>query len=264
MASFRGILQVEGDLDSDLIADVDISHGEMTIRAGGTAIGRWELNDITVEESKGGFRIVAEDEALFFQVGDAKRFANSVGIGLSPSFAADHAAPVVTPTPTKRAPSEGPSVLDEPIEAPPAPPVPPPPEPKTRVDETAGPDETPLARHLSWSLVGAAVLLFVGALLDWGSVRLTNANFPIARLLVVVAAFAAGAAAYLGLALEKRRDVALVALLGGLIAVLVVIAYARRADIGYGFIVTILGVVAVVSTAILALSHLGAPKEPDG
>ena len=65
-----------------------------------------------------------------------------------------------------------------------------------------------------------------------GAFRLTNNNFPFARLLVVLAGFASLAAAYLGLTLEKRRDVALVAMLGGLIAVIVILMYARRAGIG--------------------------------
>lgn len=75
----------------------------------------------------------------------------------------------------------------------------------------------------------------------------------------MLAGFASLAAAYLSLALEKRRDVALVAMLGGLIAVIVILMYARRAGIGWGFIVTILGTVALISISVLALSHLGTP-----
>ncbi len=136
------------------------------------------------------------------------------------------------------------------------------PEPEESRTVIPGPDESPLARRFSWSLVGAAAILFLGALLDWGPWRLTDADFPIARVLIVIAGFAAFAAAYLGLALEKRRDVALVALLSGLISILVLITYARRAAIGYGFIVTIFGSLAVLTIAVLALTQLGAGEAP--
>ncbi len=256
MATFRGDLEVEGEPESSIVADVDVSEGRITLRGGGAEIGDWLLNDITIEEADGAFRIVAEDEALLLRVRDPKRFAGIVGVGLSPNFD-NVGAPIVKPGAARRTPATPRNTDDSPgassgVEDPEPPPRP----------DRPGPDETPLARHLSWALVGAAVVLWVGATLDWGPVRLTNSNFPIERVLVVLAGFAAFAAAYLGLALEKRRDVALVAMLSGVIAVLVIVAFSRRAGIGYGFIVTILGTVAVISIAVVALSHLGAPP-PD-
>lgn len=253
MATFRGHLEVEGEPESSIVADVDVSEGRITLRGGGSEIGDWKLNDITIEEADGAFRIVAEDEALLLRVKDPKRFAGMVGVSISPSFD-NVGAPIVKPGPAQRTPTATCHTDDSPeatsgLEDPGPPPRP----------DRPGPDETPLARHLSWALAGAAVVLWVGAILDWGPVRLTNSNFPIERVLIVLAGFAAFAAAYLGLALEKRRDVALVAMLSGVIAVLVIVVFSRRAGIGYGFMVTILGAVAVISIAVLALSHLGAP-----
>ena len=163
------------------------------MKAGGSEIGSWDLNDVSIEESEGAFRIIAEDESLILRVRDAKRFAGTVGVTISPAMSGDMATPIV-PTPTKRAPDDMPLVVDEPISQPLPPSVP------AHVPQAspAGPDETPLARHLSWSLVGVGALLFLGALLDWGAFRLTNNNFPFARLLVVLAGFASLAAAYLG------------------------------------------------------------------
>jgi hypothetical protein len=257
MASFRGLLTVEGDPESELIADIDVSQGHIRLVAGGSEIANWDLNDISIEESGGVFRIVADGEALLLQLSDAKRFAGTVGVAYtSPDEAL---IPRVVPVPEQRAPEDAPSILDEPLEmaATPSPTAPSRPRPMK-----TGPDETPLARHLSWALVGVAVIFFVGAIFDWGSYRLTDSNFPIARVLIVIAGFAALAAAYLGLALEKRRDVALVATISGLISALTLVLYSRRAGIGYGYIVTILGTAAVISVTVLALSHLGAPP-PD-
>jgi hypothetical protein len=257
MATFRGTLEVEGDPASNIITDVDVSEGRISMWGGDSEIGSWDLNDITIEESEGAFRIIAEDESLVLRLRDAKRFAGAVGVDIAPTLSADMAGPII-PTPNQRATPDTPRVVDEPIDLVIADPV-----SEGSLEPTRpGPDESPLARPLSWSLVGAAGLLFVGALLDWGAFRLTNSSFPFARFLVVLAGFAALAAAYLGLALEKRRDVALVGFLGGLIAVIVILMYARRAGIGWGFIVTILGTVALISISAFALSHLGAPP-PD-
>ena len=255
MATFRGNLEVESDPGSSVVADVEVAEGRITMTASGSPIGEWELNDISIEEENGAFRIIAEDEVLLLHLGDFKRFAGTVGVSIAPR-AQEELVPTVSATPAQRAPVDARRIADEPLdmlsseeEVPGSPPAP----------HTPGPDESPLARGLSWALAGAAAILFLGAILDWGPVRLTNSNFPIGRLLIVLAGFAAFAAGYLGLALEKRRDVALVAILSGIISVMVIVMYARRAGIGYGFIVTILGAVAVISTSVLALSHLGAP-----
>jgi hypothetical protein len=248
VATFRGILSIEGEPNSELTADVNVADGRLTIRVRGVEIGDWALNDVTIEQAGEAFRVLAEDGALLLRFNDQKRFAGHVGLRVAAAY--DVPAPAETARPPVPPPPS-------PMPAPEAP-------PERRTSPVPGPDESPLARALSWALVGTAGIFFLGALLDWGPVRLTNSNFPLGRLLVVLAGFAAFAAAYLGLALEKRRDVALVAMMSGLIAVLVVIFYARRAGIGYGFIVTIFGAVAVISISVLALSRLGAPTGEDG
>ena len=70
------------------------------MKAGGSEIGSWDLNDVSIEESEGAFRIIAEDESLILRVRDAKRFAGTVGVTISPAMSGDMATPIV-PTPTK-------------------------------------------------------------------------------------------------------------------------------------------------------------------
>ncbi len=243
MASFPGELEVEGDPDSSLVADVMVVDGRISLRAGTTDIGDWDLNDITIEESAGAFRILADDEVLVLRVGDAKRFSGVVGTPLS-ELGNDPPTPLPVAVRTPAIDEGTATETDdpEPVEA------------KTSL----GPDETPAARFLSWSLAGAAAVLFLGAALDWGHWRLTTSDLSIARVLTGLAGVGALASAYLGLAGEKRRDVGALALLSGGIALLVVAFYAREAGIGYGFIVTILGTFTVVVLAALALSHFGA------
>ena len=156
MATFRGTLEVEGDPASSLVTDVDVSEGRISMKAGGSEIGSWDLNDISIEESEGAFRIIAEDESLLLRLRDAKRFAGTVGVSMSPAVSGDLPTSIV-PTPTKRAPDDMPLVVDEPISQPLPDSVP------AHVPQASreGPDETPLARHLSWSLVGVGALLFL-------------------------------------------------------------------------------------------------------
>ena len=244
MASFRGVLQVEGDPDSSLVADVMVTDGRISLRSGNADIGDWDLNDIRIEETAGAFRILADDEALVLRVTDAKRFSGVVGLPPPTSPTQDLLTTTQTPADT---------------------PTPAPTEPETDRPEAVkekrypGPDETATARFVSWSLAGAAAVLFLGAALDWGHWRLTSSDLSIARVLTGLAGLAALASAYLGLAGEKRRDVAILSLLSGIIALLVIVLYSREAGIGYGFIVTILGTFSVVGLAALALSHFGAP-----
>ncbi len=299
MATFRGLLEVEGDPMSNVVADVAVSGSELRLSSAGSEIGTWALNDVTIEESEGAFRIVAEGESLILRLNDAKRFASAVGLWLSPTFE-DDLTPVVIPKPPTLSPSPIPAV-EPPESAEPSDVAEPPdtaessdspeppdtagssdsPEPAATAEpapepadlgfaeedassiEEAGDGGEPLTRQLSWALAGAAALLFLGAVLDWGSFRLTNTNFPIARVLIVVAAFAGVAASYLGFAQEKRRDVTVVAALSGLISVLVLLLYARRAGIGYGFIVTILGTVAMITIIALVLSDFGSEQSDD-
>jgi hypothetical protein len=252
MATFRGLLEVEGDPDSSLVADVAVDESMISIRAGSTDIGSWNLNDIEIEESGGSFRIIADNEVLILRLSDAKRFAGTVGTSLPKELQKDDLFDV----PRQQAHVEPPGPDEAPGDETIAEPVP---------TAIPGPDETPLVSRFSWSLAGAAVVLFFGAALDWGPWRLMKSSqFSLARALTVLAGVAALAAAYLGLAGEKRRDVAVVAMMSGLIAVLMIVLYSREAGIGYGFIITILGSVAVISLAVLALSHLGAaPPDPD-
>ena len=44
MATFRGMLEVEGDPDSSLVADVVVADGRISLRAGNAEIGAWDLN----------------------------------------------------------------------------------------------------------------------------------------------------------------------------------------------------------------------------
>jgi hypothetical protein len=112
-------------------------------------------------------------------------------------------------------------------------------------------------------LAGASLLLFLGALLPWGVWRLTDGQFPIERLLAALAGLATIAATYLSLAEEKRRNVALLAMLSALITLVVVVLYTAEAGIGAGYLITIVAGTATATLSVLALTRVGAPPKDD-
>ena len=196
MATFRGLLEVEGEADSTVISDVEVAEGRITFQAGGSELGNWNLNDIKIEPGEDSFRIEADDEVLILRVRDAKRFAATVGSDLPNSESDD--LHLLTPVPTAKpvAPQNDLSALlaDDSDAG-----------NRGLSDKrlTKGPNETHLARPLAWGLAGGAALLFIGAFFSWGPSRLAGRSFPMERYLVGVAGLAAVASTYLALAQEK-------------------------------------------------------------
>lgn len=257
MATFRGLLEVEGEPDSAVVSNVEVVGGELILQAGGSVIGRWVINDISIEPGKDFFKIEADHEVLLLRVRDPKRFASVVGVGLPEQEVArlDDLAPTVTAA----APSQPPVAdsFDQPGTDAGAPAA------VEEVPKRLGMDESTLIRPLALAIGGAALLLFVGALLSWGPWRVAGGRFPVERLLGALAGFAALASAYLALAGEKRRDAGIVAALSSLIAIIVIILYTAEAGIGFGFLLTIVATVAITTLTVLALSPLGAAPEPE-
>ncbi len=263
MPTFRGILEVEGEPESAVVSDVEVVAGVINLHAGGASLGSWNLNDISIEPGEDFFRIEAEEEVLRLRLRDAKRFAATVGVGLPEKEMGtlSDLAPAVKEAgnrpsePTKDA-------VQEPV--PPIEPVPPDPIPD-EATAMLGPDESSLAKPFAWAMGGAALILLFGALLPWGPWRLVDGRFPVERLIGALGALAAGAGAYLALAGEKRRDVALVSMLGGLIGIVVILLYVIDSPIGIGFVVTIVATTAVATISIISLlpSAAAPPKEDD-
>ena len=257
MSTFRGLLEVAGDPESSVVADVDVAQGRIKMSAGGTDLGDWSLNDIRIEPGEDFFRIEADNEVLLLRVRDAKRFASTVGVGVPESepgnleaLASKRPAPA-TPPPLTLEPTVEERAEDSEANA-------------DKSAQPAGPDEAPLDRRLTFALAAATVLLFVGALLSWGPWRLVQGRVPVARVVTGVAGLAALASTYLGFAGEKRRDVAVVAMLSALIAWVIVIMYAAKAGIGIGYLLTIVATVGVTGVSVIALTRFGAaPPEDD-
>ena len=260
VATFRGIIEVEGEPDSAVITDIEVVKGVIELRAGGQSLGSWNLNDITIVPADDYYRIEAEDGALRLRIRDAKRFSATVGVGLPDreATALDDLTPAVTPAPPpgptetlrQAAAAAEEARSDQ--------------EPEEEAEKPPGPDESSLARPYALALGAAAAALVVGAVLDWGPWRLVGGRFPVARLILGLSGVAVGAAAYLALAGEKRRDVGLVASLGVVIAITIMLIYTLDSPMGLGFVLAVLATAGAVTMSVLTfLPQSAAPKRDD-
>jgi hypothetical protein len=74
MGTFTASLRAIGDVKA-LPATVELSDGRLSIAAGSTEIGSWQLTDIQLEEMPTGYRLAAEGEQILIELKDVTGFA---------------------------------------------------------------------------------------------------------------------------------------------------------------------------------------------
>jgi len=77
MGTFDASLRAIGDT-RPLPATVEIADGRMSIAAGSTHIGDWELDDIELQEMPTGYRVAAEGEQILVELKDLDGFAEAL------------------------------------------------------------------------------------------------------------------------------------------------------------------------------------------
>jgi len=77
MGTFDASLRAIGDT-RPLPATVEIADGRMSIAAGSTHIGEWELDDIELELMPTGYRVAAEGEQILVELKDLDGFADAL------------------------------------------------------------------------------------------------------------------------------------------------------------------------------------------
>jgi len=80
MTSFDGRLRLLGHTGFPLGVEVDLSGERLTVRAGDTEVADWSLDEITISALPDGFHINAEGEDVVFNLIDAERFADEIGL----------------------------------------------------------------------------------------------------------------------------------------------------------------------------------------
>ena len=110
-----------------------------------------------------------------------------------------------------------------------------------------------LRRPIGLALGAAGLVLLIGSVLTWGAARLTSGGFDLGRVLAGIGAIFAITGAYLAMFNEQRRVGAWGAIGGGVVALVILERSAREARIGYGFMLAIVGTVAVLTLAVISL-----------
>ena len=80
MSSFSGVVALAGEPESAVAATVEIEAGMLTLMAGGSQIGAWNLDEIEVEQTAGAFNLHADGEDLVLTTPDMTGFADAVGV----------------------------------------------------------------------------------------------------------------------------------------------------------------------------------------
>ena len=239
MRTFTGSLRLAADPDSRVRADIEIDADRLILRAGGDELGAWELTGIDIEPAPGGFRVQADGEDLILTTGDNPTFAELVGVGVPP---AEQIGGNGASAASKGAESSRFRNL------------------RTRSAASWADDET-LRTPLAYAIAGSAIVLILAAALSWGELRLIgNDGVSWARVFVGLAGVGGAVGAYLGWREHRRLIGAGLAAGGGLLGLLVMYFYLRKAGIGLGFFLAMIAAVLLTTAAILGLTKWGAPK----
>lgn len=106
-------------------------------------------------------------------------------------------------------------------------------------------------------MAAAAVLMLLGATLTWGSFRLMDGDFPIGRILAGFGALGGLFGLYLAFFDSNRKTGSAVALAAGIVTFVVMYLYARAAHLGIGFMLALLGAIALIVAGALGMSSKG-------
>ena len=108
MGTFNASLKAVGDTRG-LDATVHVKEGRLSISAGDTPIGEWEITEVALEPIPTGYRMSAEGDQIIIELQDVARFTEAIedatpkkrSLGRKPKQRKSEA-----PTPTERAPKK--------------------------------------------------------------------------------------------------------------------------------------------------------------
>lgn len=256
MHDFSGTVHLADEPEAELDAKVTVDLNRVLIRAGDHEIGSWPHADVSVSKVDDVIHLVADGETLILKLDKGDFLLDLLGAEEAP------------PSRGRRRRSKKPVLMPEP------PPPPPAGSKASYVDPEPGtaafgelrskaaasyPDETKLRNPLAIGLLVACVLLFVGAALTWGSARLMDpGSFPIGRILAGFGGLAGLVGLYLAYFDERRVTGSAVAIAAGGVTFGVMYLYAREANLGFGFMLALVGSLALIGVGGFGLSERGA------
>lgn len=256
MHDFSGTVHLADEPEAELDAKVTVDLNRVLIRAGDHEIGSWPHADVSVSKVDDVIRLIADGETLILKLNKGDFLLDLLGAEEPP------------PSRGRKRRRKKPVLMPEP------PPPPPAGSKASYVDPEPGttafgelrskaaasyPDEAKLRNPLAIGLLVACVLLFAGAALTWGSARLMDpGSFPIGRILAGFGGLAGLVGLYLAFLDERRVTGSAVAIAAGGVTFAVMYLYAREANLGFGFVLALLGSLALIGIGAFGMSEQGA------
>lgn len=254
---FTGTVYLADEPDAVLDAKVTIDLNRVLIRAAGAEIGSWPHGDVAVTKAKDGVHLVADGETLILNLENEGFFLDLMGVNDMEAPARGRrrrkSKPVLMPEPPPPAPegSKSKYVADESSVSSFS---------SLRTKAAASySDESRLHHWLAWGLVAAVLLVLGGSALTWGSARILDpGSFPIGRVLTGFGGLAAAVGLYFAFFDSQRISGSAIAIAAGTVVLAIMYFYTRAAQLKLGFMLTLLGSVALIVVGALGMSDLGA------
>jgi hypothetical protein len=254
---FTGTVHLADEPDTVLDAKVTVDLNSVLIRSDEAEIGSWPHADLEVKKAKDGIRLTTADETLVLNLENAGFFLDLLGVNdmetPTKSTRRRKKKPVLMPEPPPAAPegSKSSYVADE-----------------SSVSSFSGlrtkaaasyGDDSRLHHWLAWALAAGVILVLGGSLLTWGSARLLDpGSFPIGRVLTGFGGLSAMIGLYFAFFDSQRITGSAVAIAAGTIVLAIMYFYTRAAQLKLGFMVTLLGSIALIAVGAVGMSDLGA------
>lgn len=240
MHEFHGTVRLLDEPDDPLEAKVNLDLNRVSIESSDAEIGSWPHSDVDVRKVKDEIYLTADGETLVLKLENGDFFLDLLGVSESEKptrrrrSKSAAAAPVANTSPT-----DGFADL--------------------RAKATAiYLEDSKLNRTLAVAMVGAAAVILIGAALTWGPFRLMDpGSFPIGRLLAGMGALGGLFGLYFAYFDGNRVTGSAVAIAAGTITFVVIYFYTRAARLGIGFMLALLGSIALIVVGVLGMSEYG-------
>ncbi len=263
MHSFTGQVHLKDEPDAVLAAKVTVDLNRVIVRAADSEIGSWPHAAIRLQKVDDYVHMTADGETLVLSLDNAGFFLDLMGVNDDPPYAKTG----------RRSRRKKAALMPEP----------PPPAPEgsrskyVADDATAASfsdmrskaaasyrDDAKLDSRLALVLGGAAALILIGAALNWGSARLFDpGSFPIARTLAGFAGVAGLIGLYFAYFDRERLIGSALAVSAGGVLLGILYFYMRAAQLKLGFVLTLVGAIALVLVGVSGMSARGEPSPPD-
>lgn len=241
MHDFYGTVRLLDEPDAAVDAKVTLDLNRVSIRAGDAEIGSWPHADVAVKKIKDDLHLVADGETLVLNLENGDLFLDLLGVNDAPAPSRKGRRKRSKPKPDAAATSPADGYNDLRTKA-----------------AAISLEDSRLHNVLAVGMVAAAVLILAGAALTWGPFRLLDpGSFPIGRVLAGFGALGGLFGLYLAYFDSNRTTGSAVAIAAGVITFVIMYFYARAARLGIGFMLALLGSIALIVVGAVGMSSRG-------